>query len=326
LNSDEKIQLIFEKIGEAVQSFSFLGKGEASTVMKVSTDKGIYALKTALFPERKEKILKEAQFRSYFIENGLTCIPQPIFVDDKIFPNGAVIYEYADGSKPDSFTKVNLKQFAQIVADIHKIKYEIIEDGFSQVRRLYQFLDKITIRIRTKHSHLMNSSIEEAFDLAKEEFNQYIDEKGDISTIGINAQLHGDLSDNFVIDQQGKIWLLDWENSEYGDVTEELCWFLYVNKVSTTDRIFFFREYQERFTPAQKIDFKELAWFYYSVTPVLNICWGTDQLDTNIKENLEPERKLRDLAKSARNWKEFYSDKASTLITDGIEELTKTLQ
>ena len=37
---DEKIHQIFEKIGQSVQSSSFLGKGEASTVLKVSTEKG----------------------------------------------------------------------------------------------------------------------------------------------------------------------------------------------------------------------------------------------------------------------------------------------
>ena len=87
----------------------------------------------------------------------------------------------------------------------------------------------------------------------------------------------------------------------------------------------FYREYQKWFFPAQKIKFEEIEEFYYTVTPVLNICWGIDQLDTNIKENLEQERKLRDLAQSANNWKSFYSDTATSLISEGINALKESL-
>ncbi len=321
-----KVKEIFENIGKTVLNSSFLGKGEASIVLKIETDKGKFALKTALYAERKKKILKEAQYRNFFIENGLTCIPKPIHVDEEIFHNGAVIYEFIEGKKPESFTISELKQFAQIAAEIHKIKYEIVNDGFSQIMRLNQFLRKTTTKIRTKYSHLVNSSIEEAFDIALLEFSRTIEEKGEIKTIGINAQLHGDLSDNFVIDEQGKIWLLDWENSEYGDILEELFWFLFVNEIQPKEKEIFFQEYQRYFTPAQRINFGELEWFYYAPTPVFNICWGIDQLDMNIREKLEPERKLRDLATTAEEWKEYYSAKASNLIVKGINELTQILQ
>lgn len=325
MNTDKRIHLIFEKIGQSVLSSSFLGKGEASTVIKVSTDKGTYALKTALYPERKEKILKEAHFRAFFLKNGVSCVPRPVYSDTEIFPNGAVIYEYAEGSKPDVINTSNLKQFARIINEIHRIDYEIVDDGFSQIRKLYQFLDKTTTKIKTKYSHLMNSSIESAFEKALKEFNHKINEKRNVNTIGMNAQLHGDLSDNFVIDGQDKIWLLDWENSEYGDIAEELCWFLYCNKIQPDDRLKFYQEYQKWFIPAQKIKFEEIEEFYYAATPVFNICWGIDQLNTNIKENLEPERKLRDLAKSAKNWKSFYSDTTTSLIIKGINTLKEAL-
>ena len=58
---------------------------------------------------------------------------------------------------------------------------------------------------------------------------------------------------------------------------------------------------------------------------MFNICWGIDQLYTNIKENLEPERKLRDLAESANNWKSYYSNTATSLITKGINTLKESL-
>ncbi|MHA1442476.1 MAG: aminoglycoside phosphotransferase family protein [Candidatus Heimdallarchaeota archaeon] len=318
---EEKIQLLFQKIGQNVQSSSFLGKGEASVVMKVESDKGTYALKTALYPKRKDKVLREAQFRTFFIEKGLSFIPRPIHVDTEIFPNGAVIYEYADGSKPESISKETLIQFGQIIGEIHKIDFEIINDGYTQIQNTLQFLDKTIKSIKTRYPHLLNPLIDEAFAKAIDEYKKMISDKKELFTIGINAQLHGDLSDNYVVDNNGKIWLLDWENSERGDVLEELYWFLYVNNVKPENHSAFFKEYQRTFTPAQEINIEDLTDFYFAVTPVFNICWGIDQLDMNIKQNLEPERKLRDLADSAQNWIKFYSDTTTSLIIKGIETL-----
>jgi thiamine kinase-like enzyme len=323
--SDKKIHELFKKAGKSVRNSSFLGKGEASTVLKIITNKGTYALKTALYPKRKKKILKEAQIRTFFIEKGLTCVPRPVYSDEEIFVNGAVIYEFVEGSKPDFSNINNLKQFARITSEIHKVEFEIIEDGYNQILKLYKFLEQTTNKIMAKYSHLMNPMIESAFENALKEYNQKINEKSDAFTIGINAQLHGDLSDNFVIDNQNKIWLLDWENSEYGDIAEELLWFLFCNGIKQEDREKFFNEYQKWFIPARKIKFESISEFYYSVTPVFNICWGIDQLDMNIKQNLEPERKLRDLAKSAKNWKEFYSNATSSSIINGIKTLKQAL-
>ncbi|MGC9781650.1 MAG: aminoglycoside phosphotransferase family protein [Candidatus Heimdallarchaeota archaeon] len=323
--SDKKIQLIFKEIGKSVQNSSFLGKGEASSVLKVSTNQGTYALKTALYPERKEKILKEAQIRTFFIENGLLCIPRPLYSDCEIFPNGAVIYEYIEGNKPDFNNISNLRQFARIISEIHGIEYEIVDDGSSQIKKLYQSLKQTTSKIITEYPHLMNPLIILAFENALKEFEQKINEKSEEITIGVNARLHGDLSDNFIIDGNGKIWLIDWENSEYGDVMEELCWFLYVNNIKPENRLKFFQEYQKWFIPARKFMFEEISGLYYAATPVFNICWGLDQLDMNIRQNLEPERKLRDLAISAKNWKGFFSDTTASLIIKGINTLKQAL-
>ncbi|NHJ46928.1 MAG: aminoglycoside phosphotransferase family protein [Asgard group archaeon] len=322
---DEKIQQLFEKIGESILNSSFLGKGEASIVLKITTNQNTYALKTALYPKRKEKILKEADFRNFFLNKGLSYVPKPVFVDSEIFPNGAVIYEFVNGKKPDVISTDNLRQFAQIISEIHKTKYEIIEDGFSQILKTYNFLDKTTKKIISRFPHLVNTSIELAFENALKEYKQMIDNAQDISTIGVNAQLHGDLSDNFVIDDENKIWLIDWENSEYGDILEEIYWFLFVNRIKSEDKSLFYKEYQKRFIPAQKIKFEELEIFYYSVTPVFNFCWGLDQLAMNIEQNLEPERKLRDMAKSANGWKQYFSDSTSLMIIKGTKTLKEKL-
>ena len=170
--SEEKIHQIFQKMDLSILNTSLLGKGEASVVYKITTNKGIYALKTALYPKRKKKVLREAEIRKFFIEKGMTCIPHPILADDTIFQNGAVIYEFIEGNKPNFSDIEIIKQFAQITSMIHQIEYEIIEDGFSNIKKLYSSLEKITNKITTSFPHLMNQLIESAFNLGIKEFNE----------------------------------------------------------------------------------------------------------------------------------------------------------
>jgi thiamine kinase-like enzyme len=324
--SEKKIAKIFDKFGKSVLSSSFLGKGEASTVLKIITNKGKFALKTALFPKRKDKVLNEAKFRKYFIDHGLSCVPAPLYADSEIFPNGAVIYEFVEGIEPD-FRKVrNINQMAQILSQIHQIEYEIVEDGFSQIMKLFKFLEKITRKISTEYHQFMNDSIQSAFSTALSEYKALLDDNKALFSIGINAQLHGDLSNNCLMDQNDKIWLIDWENSEYGDVMEELCWFLSCNEISKENQVKFFQEYQNKFPETKQIRFDKISKFYDMSTPVFNICWGIDQMATQLDQNLEPpDRKLKDLAISASNWVPFYSEYACSLIMKGIQKLKRSL-
>lgn len=322
---EENIHQIFQKIGVSVLCYSILGKGEASIVYKVETNEEIFALKTALYPERKKKVLREAEIRNFFIDNGITCIPPPIFSDDSIFPNGAVIYKFIQGDKPDFNDNELIKQFAQITSRIHQIKFEIIDDGYSNLLKLYNLLEKTVNNIISKFPHLMNQSIISAYEIGVKEFKKIITKEKNQEMIGINAHLHGDLSDNFIVDSQKKIWLLDWENSEYGDIVDEISWFLYVNEFSLKQRAIFIQEYQQEFSLAKKINFENLYLLYAASNAIFNICWGIDQLDMNIKQKLEPERKLRDLAITAKEWKQFFSKKAASLMIEGIAKLTKEI-
>lgn len=323
--SEKSVDQLFQRINKRVGLISFLGKGEASIVLKVDTEHESYALKTALYAERREKVLSEAEIRNYFINKEIMCVPPPIYSDSEIFPNGAVIYEYVDGNKPD-FHNINiLNQLAQILSKIHAVEYKILSNGFGQIEKLYHSLKGTTNKIITTYPHLVNSYIKSALFSALNEYKQLISRKEEFFTIGINARLHGDLSNNFVIDKHKNIWLLDWENSEYGDIVNELCWFLYVNKISLENRSKFFKEYQKGFKPSRKIHFEEIYEIYFASIPVFNVCWGLDLLDMNIKQKLEPQRKLRDLAISAKNWSTFYSKSVNSLIVKGIHELTQAL-
>ena len=135
LISDISIKEVFKKIGKEICNISFLGKGEASNVYKIVASEEIYVLKTALYPERKIKVINEAKIRNYFIEKGLDCIPEPVYSDEDIFQNGAVIYRFVDGSKPNFEDTASIKQMASIVSSIHQIEYSVQEEGLSNVNK-----------------------------------------------------------------------------------------------------------------------------------------------------------------------------------------------
>ncbi len=323
---DENIHNLFNKIGKTVQDISYLGKGEASTVFKVQTDDGVYALKTALYPKRMKKVLQEVEIRKFFIDKGLNFIPPPIYSDKHFFPSGAAIYEFIEGKKPNFNDYEIMKQFALILSRIHKIDYQIIEDGFSSIEKLFSTTNQTINMIITKYSHLMNESILSAFECALQEFKDSISQEKKHEMIAITAQIHGDLTNNFVIDTNNKIWLIDWENSEYGNIAEEICWFLQMNDISVDGRTILFQEYQKQFPFANRINFEAIYPFFFAANLLANIYWGIDILAINIQNKLEPERKLHDLAICAQEWNQFFSEKTTNLIIEGIKMLTASLK
>ncbi|MCG3220021.1 MAG: hypothetical protein H7641_01470, partial [Candidatus Heimdallarchaeota archaeon] len=218
-----------------------------------------------------------------------------------------------------------IKKMARNVADIHNVEYEIIADGLEQMRKNHQALKKTMNHIKVDYPHLMNSKISEAFSLALDEYETLIDENKSSFPFGISGILHGDLGGHFITDSKDKVWLVDWENSEYGDIVEEVCTFIFYSDIEENLRKIFFDEYKNHFTPASDLDFERIGYFYIFPMPAFNLCWGMDQLDTNLVYKLEPERKLVDVNKSAKNWKNYFTETAANLIEEGINELTLKL-
>ncbi|MFW9852820.1 MAG: aminoglycoside phosphotransferase family protein, partial [Candidatus Thorarchaeota archaeon] len=321
----EPTSRIFEKLGEIIQDISFLGRGEASAVFKITTNNTVYALKTALYPERTQKILNEAKIRKKFIDEGVKCVPAPRYIDKEFFKNGAVIFDFAEGVHSDYQDESTIKKMAHNLADIHNVEYEIILDGFRQMKKNYNFLKKTMNHIETDYPHLMNPTISKAFSLAQKEYETLIDNNRELFPFGISGILHGDLGGHFITDPQGKIWLVDWENSEYGDIVEEISTFVFYSDMSEAMRKVFFNEYKTHFPPASDLDLEKLKYFYIFPMPAFNICWGLDQLNTNLVHKLEPERKLVDVNTSALNWKKYFSKATASLIQEGISELTLKL-
>ena len=167
---------LFEEQNEKIIDISFLGRGEASAVFKIVTEYSSYALKTALYPERTRKILNEAKIRQNFIDNGVQCVPAPRFTDQQYFKNGAVVFDYAEGEHSDYQDEAIVKKIAENLASIHNVKYEIIPDGFKQIKKKHQFLKKTMDHIVTDYPHLINTSISRAFSLALDEYESKIKE------------------------------------------------------------------------------------------------------------------------------------------------------
>lgn len=317
---------LFKEKNEQIKDITFLGRGEASAVFKITTNHSIYALKTALYPERTQKILNEAKIRQKFIDKGVKCVPAPRYIDQRFFKNGAVVFDYVEGVHSDYQDKTTIKKMAQSLASIHKVDYEVIPDGLEQIKKNHRFLEKIIKHIETDYAHLVNPTISKAFSSALSEYESLIDENKDSFLFGISGILHGDLEGHFITDPQGKVWLVDWENSEYGDIVEEVCTFIFYSELEEDKRKIFFEEYKTHFSPAVDLDFEKVGYFYMFPIPVFNICWGMDQLDTNLVHKLEPERKLRDINKSAKNWRKFFTEPTSSLIQEGVNKLISKLE
>lgn len=322
----ESVLSLFRRIGIDLIRISYLGRGEGSAVFRIDASDHIYCLKTALYPERTQKVLNEAKIRTEFIAKGLPFVPAPRYEDQEFFTNGAVLYDYIAGNQTTFDSRDQLHQMARNLAAIHKLDFQIIQNGTDQIYGFYRNLKNTIASLQSRYPHLMNPNIKDAFTKALEEFKLLIDNNLALFPIGLSGNLHGDLSNNFITDPHGKLWLIDWENSEYGDIVEEVCTFVFDNDITGDLRKYFFDEYQKYFHPVAELNLEAMGTFYIRVVPVFNICWGIDQLNTNLVYKMEPERKLRDLASSAQNWGSFFSESTTTLMIQGIARLTAYLE
>jgi len=211
----ESIYYLFLSIGEEIDEISFLGRGEGSVVYKVRTLKSVYCLKMALFPERTQKVLNEAKIRDEFLHQGLKFLTPAFHIDQEFLTNGAVIYKYIEGKMAVFNDKSVITQMARYLAEIHNLNYKINPNGFQHIMSFFQSLNDTIQSIQNRYSNLLNDSIQSAFTAALEEYHTLIQDNRGIFTHGISSILHGDLSNNFILDPHGKLWLIDWENSEF---------------------------------------------------------------------------------------------------------------
>lgn len=315
---------LFISLGYEVTDISFVGKGEGSKVYKVNTLQGIFCLKLAQYPGRKEKILNEASIRSMFLGYGLGFVPAPIHTDEIYLPYGGVIYEFVEGTSPDLTKQTILKQVAEKLSQIHRLNYEVISDGFSLLEEQRTFLQKTKERLSDNYPDLFNDSILGAFDKVFVEVDHYFSIEKSLDWVGLRGLLHDDVSDNFIEDTKGLIWFIDWENAQMGDIVEEVVTWV-GPRLSPMRKKLFYDYYRGSFPEAKRILFERIEPLYLKLVPAFDICWGIDFLATNIEHNLEPDRKLRDLLSTAHWLREFYSAETAEQMIKGVEELRRNL-
>lgn len=312
------IEILFNKLNIPIKDISPIDKGINSIVYRIASNNEIYGLKICQYPERKNKVIKEVSLRSDFISKGWDFIPKSIYVDTEIFKNSAVIYKFIDGNKPDFSNPNNLMQLAKYLSLIHQNNLEILPDGFSEAMKNYQALEELVNKSISKYSYLINEELKRSLISALREIRTILFNKKHYFTIGLRSRLHGDLSNNFIIDGNTKLWLIDWENSIISDTLEEIFFFMYINLNREQENIFL-SYYKRFFKPAEDIDFLNICETYYSLYPLYYICWNLNFIDTYIKNNIRFNEKYLDLIQAGELSKKFLSKELSERILLAIK-------
>ena len=152
---EQRITRLFNSKGIPVHKISHVGKGINSSVYRVTGDRP-YGFKMAMFPERKFKVLNEIKIRQKFIDRGIECIPKVHFSDTEFFPDSAVVFDFIDGEKPDFTNKAVLVQFANTIAEIHKLDLKVVDNGYDLMYRSFTSLLKLERRSKSKYKDLVN--------------------------------------------------------------------------------------------------------------------------------------------------------------------------
>jgi thiamine kinase-like enzyme len=302
----KSITALLDKMNIPFLDISFIDKGINSIIYRIVTNDDILGLKICQYPERKSKILKEVEIRNNFIDKGWKFIPKTIHIDTEIFDNSAVIYKFIDGKKPDFSNYSTLKKIAQILSQIHLEELKIYPDGFSEAMKNYQSLKKLVGESIDKYDYLINEDLKQSLIKALDELKDKIVLKKPYFTIGLKSRLHGDLSDNFILDKKEKLWLIDWENSIVDDTLEEIFFFMYINLKNEQEELFI-KEYKQAFKPARDIDFLNIQDTYISLYPLYYICWNLNFIDTYLKNNMDIKEKYQALIESGEFSKRFLS-------------------
>jgi thiamine kinase-like enzyme len=320
---EKKIQKLFEKKGIQVTNIEYIGTGINSSVYLIYGNR-MYGLKLAKFPERRNKVLNEIKIREEFKNKGIECIPDTYFSDTEIFPDSAVVYQFIEGKQPNFDDKQILRQFATILGSIHGLELNIIKNGYDLILKNFNSLVELEKRSKSKYNHLINIQFTDAIHKAITEIAAFIGKRKKYFGVGLVGQLHGDLSDNFLLDANGKIWLIDWENSENGDVLEEICFFSNIN-LNEESFDYFIRQYRQALPAAQTIDFRIVYETYTCMYPLFYIFWNIDFINTYLKNDIPISEKVDDLNKATNMCGKYLSKSTALELQEAVSRLTITL-
>ncbi len=313
----QKILELFKIKGIKVDDIQFIGEGVNSSVYRVEGDE-IYGIKISKFPERRKKVLQEVKIREKFINLGLDFIPTTYYSDVEIFEDSAVIYQYIDGEKPDFDDKDILEKFALTLSKIHSIELEIFDNGYEVFLENFKSLMETHENAKEEYRDFMGDELIELMGEAISELEEYLSKRRKYFGVGLRSWLHGDLHNNFIVDQEGKVWLIDWENSEFRDLIEEIFFFAQDN---LNDEAFdyFIQHYKKVFPAVRKIDFHNIRDAYLSLNPLFYIYWGFDIAHTYLKNGIDIKQKYIDIIDSAKMISDYLDKRTADNILKAIE-------
>ena len=311
---------LFARKGIEVRSVEVIGSGAGSKVCKAITDQGTFAVKIAMYPERRTKVLGEFEIRKSMIERGFDFIPPPHWIDDEIFPNGAAIFTYIEGKalerdrQPEEET---LSKIAAILADLHTLDLQVVADGFRMAEELMERVGVLVRKTENEYPSLVGRELRDGIRRAFDEINQKLLEYRNVFSIGLIGRCHDDVAGNVVVGDDGRLWLVDWENSCVEDIVEEMVSVAHELGLPENSTRFLFDRYKTLFGPARDIDFPAMSRAYHLPTPICNICYSIDFLDVNLRWNIEPMKYADELVRVAESTKALLSPSISELLIQG---------
>jgi hypothetical protein len=169
-----------------------------------------------------------------------------------------------------------------------------------------------------KYGHLMGKELIELMGLAISALQDYLYDRKKYFDVGLHSWLHGDLSNNFIVDADGKVWLIDWENSEYRDLIEEVFFFAEAN---LDDEAFnyFIKQYKKEFPVASDIDFHNIQDAYRCLNPLFYIYFGFDIVKTYLKNCIDIKKRYDDLIDVAKMTADYLDKQTALKILKAIE-------
>ncbi len=302
-----KITELFNSKDILVKEIEYINKGIGSKFYKVASNDHVYGIKICMYPKRSNKVKNEARIRNDLITKGLTFIPSALYVDDEIFKNGAVVFDFIIGKPPDFTKKENLSQLAKNLSELHTLDLQIIPDGFTLLEESFNHLKSLVEFSLQKYSYLINITLERGLKQSLDGIWDFIQTKNHGFQHGLKSQIHGNLNDNCIQDETGKIWLIDWETAYIGDTIDEIIYFPFDMKLLVDYENFFYQEYKRFFEPAKNIDFDYSKRVYLGLFPIYDICWSLDFLNSYLINNLDYTKKFDSLLKVIKSAKSFES-------------------
>lgn len=234
------------------------------------------ALKVALHPSRSERVKREFRARKRAVEAGLDFVPEPLFVDDENFPDVAVATKFVEGRFPDDFNRDASRQLAACLARTHEVKFQPVADWRVLLNAHFNALESLVRRIgkRPWGNPVLTGGFTSAFREAKREAFARADLAG--KAPGFVGLTHGDVSDNFLVDSVGKLWLVDWENSRVDDVVEEVVLVAIELGLAGAAERHFFEQYVRANPPVEAVDLRAARSAYDASVPLYLLCWDLE--------------------------------------------------